>query len=618
MIFPFPRIFNSLWSRLVVSFMIFLGLFQLLAILQFLILPHSGFNTLAIFITAALLIASLVPKPQLQRQRFLTRRDLWASVSSLFFIVPVLVFCFGVNGIEHTASIGGIQGIDGVNHSVSIPNNSVSEHLTYIRGNYYPSGFYLGTAFIQESFSIKQGQASFSNGAYLYILQYLIYAYALSFILFYFLKLVISTVRLKYKNHPNDASLALSLGIPLSAFYLYSFLYNGFLTYFYILASVICAYIYLTEFILSKDKIKKQDALSLDSTNAWLMYGFLLLIFGASASWPLLAPPLILSGMLALYPKKLKGLLDRRVYLNYSLWVVILLFVIQLLPIYVQIVYAPQSNNTGINASGALKVFNSVLFATTIIGFMGIMLSGKVSHTIKKITSCIFGPLLLFVCALAGFQFFYTGELRYFVIKLTFVVNILALIGFIGFIAARVDNLKITRFAQDIFVILCPVLLFFCLIFMNTNPLRDIRSLFRTYSKEPKPQYFDEDVHELVGLGKEGKIDMSNSTILHYQSDSDKVYAHMQLPFWANAMQYDANEGEIKAINCIRELYNNLSFGTFSLDEQKQAIATINHCSEIARANNRKYYIVTDAQSLPHLKELFKGNVNIEFNALGN
>jgi hypothetical protein len=287
---PFPRVFSSLFSKVILSSLLFYGLFQLLSSILLFIWPEANyFKVIAIVITiatAGIIFASrnstAVPST------LFGRTDFFAMLAVSIFLIPIVLLCFSKNGVTHIASIGGIQGVDGVNHIAYLADISQDKKLDYEKGRYYPAGFHLVTSFAQDSFTIKQGDMRWEASARLFIIQYLISAFVLVYVAFLFVKQLTSDV-LRYRA--NNFVLAISLGVPLTLFYLIPFFYNAFLSHYYIIASTIACYIYLTEYTLIKNKTKfrKSDVL-LFKGNMTILFGALLLIYGASSSWPLFAP----------------------------------------------------------------------------------------------------------------------------------------------------------------------------------------------------------------------------------------------------------------------------------------------------------------------------------------
>jgi hypothetical protein len=149
------------------------------------------------------------------------------------------------------------------------------------------------------------------------------------------------------------------------------------------------------------------------------------------------------------------------------------------------------------------------------------------------------------------------------------------------------------------------------LVSTNANPLKDVRDLFRSVSNQEKPQFFDQDVSLYTKLSSEGKVTHFNSTLLHYDASRDKLFAHSQVPFWQNMMQYTAADADFHALHCNGRLYSNLAFGGYSDAEQTKLVNDIKDCAAMATQKGVAYYIVTDKASSEHLQSIFGNLVKI-------
>lgn len=609
--FPFPKICRSFFSRALVSVLIFYSLFQLVVTMNFILIPSAQFKVTAIFMTVIVLVAAQLTKAvptQKQRKMIISKQDLYALITAAIFVIPLVVYCFGPNGVFHSASIGSIQGIDGTNHSATIADTGSDQRLTYTKGSNYPAGFHLATAFVQKSVSVSQGSLGWVAAERLYILQYLLLAVALGFILFLLTKQLIYLLSGSFVTA--NLALSLSLGSALSIFYLFPFLYNGFLSYFYIIATMACALIYLAEF--AKIKQDTKNSLGLASGGVVFLLGYFVLAFGAMSSWALLAPPLIATGCMAIYPDRIKDLFKKSVYASKEFWLVILAVLVSLIPVYIQIAYAGSSSTvSGINATGALKLFSAGLYIAGLVLVAVLVLNQALNERMRDFLNSVATPLYIFVGILAAYQMFTEGEIRYYVIKTAIWLEIFILVLVCALIFNVFTNLMGSKPRYIWLIIAAPTLLFFSLFALNGNPIKDTRSLFRTYSNEAKPQYFDQDVEKFSQLGKAGAIDRFNGTLLHYQSDSGKFFAHMQIPTWANGMLYTPSHGVTEAENCNARIYENQLFGVFSESDQEALIKLINRCVQIARSNSRIYYIVTDEASAPFIASKF-GNPQVK------
>lgn len=614
---PFPKIFSSIFSRLIVSILLFYGIFQLIISFEFILFPATVFKNFSIVVVLVLVLASfLLRKRKSAPTSILNRNDLFATISASLFLVPIMLFCFTHGGVLRTADIGGIQGADGVNHYVSIAQVDKDQRITYVKGNAYPVGFHLTTAFIQDSVGINQGRISRLNGVQVYIAQYLLFGFLLSYSLFYLIKQGMGLIKSPEKyTFLDNIAMSLALGVPLSIFFLYPFLYNGFLHYYYICTTIVLAFIYAIEAekaerLTSIDN-KKEYIFSVEREKVWLVMTYLVLVFGASLSWPLIGPPLILIGVFYVFLREPRKLISPTSYRGVYPWIVIVGFLIQLIPLYFQVIYGDLNAAQGINALGALR---TPQYGTLVLGIaITTILVGlkKISENIKINIYNIFIPLYGFISLLALFQFFTVGELRYYVIKVSMLLEILILSLLVGLLSYGYKRSGLIGLRYGIILVALPAIIFMLTMSIAGNPLKDIRSLFRTYSREAKPEYFENDILVYEKLGDRDLIGDFNSMLLHYQNTSGKYFAHPQIPYWQNAMQYGADRNEIEAKNCHKKLYDNLLFGTYTKDEQTNLIATINECANLANVNGHDYYVITDRASVPYVKRVLSKNVKI-------
>jgi hypothetical protein len=137
----------------------------------------------------------------------------------------------------------------------------------------------------------------------------------------------------------------------------------------------------------------------------------------------------------------------------------------------------------------------------------------------------------------------------------------------------------------------------FSLFSVTANPLKDVRDLFRTAARAEKPMFFDADLSLYTKLGNAGQVDGFNTTLLHYDAEKKRYFAHMQIPFWANLMQYDAQDYDWLASACSGRLYTNLAFGTATAAEQRDLIREVKGCARFTRSRGEEYIIVTDPGS---------------------
>ena len=596
---PLPRIFSSLLSRLVVAFLLVFSIIQIAATLQFIMLPHSGFRTIALLcflLVIVMLLLSPTPPATPQRWKIVDNKDLGAVIVIAFFILPFAPIFAGQKSMEKIATIGSLQAIDATNHYAYIAEMTRSEHLNYSPGNNYPKGFHIAQGFIQNAVFKNQANLSWSSNAKLYFMDYMLWGSILAYSIFYlcisWLESSVGRLKDRYVRLQH-LIVALCLGPTLSLLYLLSFVNEGFLNYYYACITVTVGVVYLAE--ISSSKVK----------NEWWKFGYLLLVFGASASWPLLTAPLLLTAVFFILPDDLRrasSVLWRR-----SMIPVYAVFLLQLLPIYFQLHYAGLTGTQGINAQGGLREFHPYVLLAGLVILACIVCSRKVPEAHKNMILKVFAPFFGFIALLIIFQLFTLGEVRYYVLKTSLLIEILVLVLGAATLV-RVYNDNNTFKGAPLYGLLLPaipLLAGIVLISSVANPLKQDRDLFRAFAQEASPAYMGNDDSLYVQLGEQGKIKHFNSTALHYDVAQKKFFAHMQAPFWANMMQYDATDQDSQALRCIGFIYNNQLFGTFTPPEQLKLENKVRSCVQLANNRGAVFYIITDKASAPYIRAEF-------------
>lgn len=590
----FPAIINSYFSRYIVSTLLFYSVIQVAATIQFFLFPDSNFGILAIIISALTLLLAVVLYSKesvgVKPRSVFNWNDCIAFLCAAIFFVPMLFFVFSSDSVQ-LVSFGGIQGIDGVNHSAYIAEMNTSQHYVYKVGANYPGGFHIATAFIQNGLGVMQGDTSWLAAARYYIIQYAIFG---ALLLYGFYYLAISFVSILFKKvkliRTIRLGVALSLGTSIALLFFSSFLYHGFLNYFYICASIVFGLLYL----LSKPWAK-QDKL----TSAT---GFIILSLGASMSWPLWTPVVLLSALLYIlhefeFTKR-----------NVFSWKVLLLFLsvgLHLVPIYFQLKYSGSDASQGVNLTGGLRTFHYLLVGAS-VGGLAIIITGKYVHEAgRQLILQIFIPMFLLLGALLFLQYFTYGEIRYYTIKSALLIEMLAVVLYVATLASMyAQRVRSNSWYSVVFLPLTACIGVALLMAASGNPLQDARSLFRGGTTEEKPAFFDNDITKLSALGEEGKITKANVVSMHV-SDTGKLYTHAQAFYWADMMGYTGEIADREAYYCAGDINVNIFAQDFSDASQQKLIQLIRTCALNAKTNNITYYIITDEQSKGRLIELF-------------
>jgi len=612
---PTPKLFHSIVSRVIFALLLVLSLLQIAATLLFLVLPSAGFVALAVF-TAVLLaiLLHIIPTRRPAPTRWVSRADVASLLVIAFFMLPFTPIFAGQDSVRKIAEIGGIQAIDATNHYATLSEATYAEHFTYKPGYYYPRGFHLATGFIQNTVFDRQYDLGWRGNTALYFAQYLILGAAVAYLTYYFCLSLILLLRAKLDGFWQYCVVALCVGPMLALLYLIPFVNEGFLNYYYVCATVLMGALFLFEL---KDREVSEATewrtILQDDARRWQLVAYLLLVFGASVSWPLLVPPLVLIGVWCIVPPNLNLVALVRQLLTPRALLLWFAFLIQLIPIYFQLKYTVSDSTQGINLFGGLRVFHGLILLAGLGILVGLVVRPQADTAQKRALLTVFVPFFAFVGLLVVMQYFMTGEIRYYVIKSALLLEILLLgLGVAGlFYVYQQRGLPSAKYLLLLPVV--PLIALPLLLSTTPNPFKGSRDLLRDYSHEAKPPFFDQDVQTYARLGSEGKIAHFNSTALHYGQEQQKFFAHMQIAFWSNMMQYDASEGDYEALHCIGAVYSNLNFGTYSDKEQQEAITLIKKCATMAHERGETFYLITDADSAPLIYKTFGDLVTIVY-----
>jgi hypothetical protein len=311
----------------------------------------------------------------------------------------------------------------------------------------------------------------------------------------------------------------------------------------------------------------------------------------------------MLTGLLFVVPRQLisKELLKKIFSKSGFPLVVVVLF--QFLPIYFQLKYTADSSQ-GINAIGGLRQFHAYLLLAGFALLLWLVWSKKNDDAFKKLLLNVYMPMGAFIMLLVAMQLFTTGEVRYYAIKSGILLEVMLLALGAASLVWIATELKIRELKYVVALPLVLPVLMLLLISSIPNPLKDLRDLFRDYSHQEKPAFFDHDLSVYARLGSNGTIKHYNSTILHYNPSQGKLSAHMQVSYWANMMSYE-DTTDFNALLCNSTLYSNLAFGNFTDAEQNALVDKVKECARMAHDRGETYYIVTDKDSLPKMQETF-------------
>ncbi len=608
---PFPRIFRSVLARTVVGFLIVTGVVLVGALLQFAFFRHTGFRMLALLatLTAMLFVVwgARVKSDKSSPTVWFDKQDAAAVAVVAVFAIPVIL----LTGLWHGGSVlniakfGGIQSGDGSNHFVMTTELSKDQHLDYGLRTYYPKGFHIDVAFIQDSFYANQSMLRYGLNVRLFIVQYLFYGALLAYLLYYLCRMAADMLgeRLAGKAH---GWLAATLAVPLGFFYLLPFMYQGFINFYYVLALFAVGLMYLKEFY------EHRQAHGADSGH-WLLLNYLLFTFCIGMSWPLLLPLLMIIPALYLLPdnaawRDIPGWV--RSALRPAYWPLLAAFALQLLPLYMQLKYTQINGGQQFNTPGSVRAFHFGVFVLGLAVLAYTALARNIPEVWRRFTYNTFLPLYVFMLALIAFQYFSAGEIRYYSIKSGYLLELVVLAMVAALAVHACSNVRMPRLQRAALPVIVVGVGFMLLIGMNVNPLQEVREMFRSLSGFGKPAFYDGDTLHVVNVNSGTGNYGDNVATLHYDRLSDKINGDLMISNWSMVMTHDATT-TTPGRNCNSSLFIVDMYQDVSKGQQDDLKAQLRKCIAIARENHKPYYLVTDTDSVSYFRQLLGDGVVI-------
>ncbi|MGF7229600.1 MAG: hypothetical protein ACQR33_06520 [Candidatus Saccharibacteria bacterium] len=605
---PMPKILQSWVGRLFGAFFMVMIVLQIAATFQFLLFPSSGFVMAAfwaILAEAALLV--IVPKSTPKPHSIISKIDVFAVLVSAFFLLPFTPIFIGHHAMEHIAQIGSTQAIDGPHHYGMIANVGSQQHFTY-KTTYYPEGFHFMVAFAENTVINHQDAMSWKSNAILYFALYIVFGMLMAAGLYYLCLRWIQVLTGDDKELSTSVKVTVLLCLApiLAVLYLIPFIFEGFLNYYYVCSTFIVGLLYLSDLKFKGLKNSSSLVIVNDNQQRWNITAYLLLIYGASVSWPLLMPAFVLVGLVFMLPDNLRWRAIVQRWWNWKNLAVLSMLLLQPMPIYFQLKYLRgTTSGQAINYTGTLRDFHSLILLVGLTLVVVILCSRRIGAASKAIFSQIFIPLFLFDGLLVFMQYFTLGEVRYYVLKCLLLLEMLTLILSIGWLLHAYTN-KVSKIEAKYVALLAIVPFMAGLLLLGSlaNPLRDIRGVFRNYSGDMKPQFIDVDDGLYIKLGEAGKINHFNTAMLHYDKDKGLFFADPQVPVWADTLKYNGSDPDIRGANCL-----DISLQQILSTSQEDMVGTIKNCITMAHTRQETYYIVTDKISLPSVRAVFGTDV---------
>jgi hypothetical protein len=600
---PLPSIFRSWLARIVVSILLFYALFQLVVVMQFFVFPDSGFKTLSIL--TAMAIAALLavvrrraPKPV--QGPFVNRSDAVAGIAVACFVVPLVLLAGLLRGSPVAITqLASIQSYDAVNHFMGELEMGTAQHLTYRTVDYYPKGFHITTMFIQNGVGLNVANMGWGAVTRVFIGQYLVFGALLAYVLVYMCLALYRAITPKLASWLTETTLGLTVGVAGALLYLLPFTHQGFINYYYGIATAVCGLLYLLDMFQRPEGMFRPH---------WYVFGYFLLLFGLSMSWPLLIPPFLAIGILCMFPEKFS--MRHLVTGNWSWGALAALsaLLLQFIPIYFQLKYWALSTSGGLNTPGSITAFHFALLSVGLALVVYTALQSAFSRQLRRFVVVVYLPLYAFVGALVAFQYFTAGEIRYFAIKVAYSLEILLIVLAAALVVRWYASSSLPRLHIVATPVITVVLTAVLLNGITANPLLDLREMFRTWSQFGTPVFYDSDTARTAGLGVTGKLSNGNVVVLHFDALTQTLYGNLAVSKWANTMQIDKHIDE-PARHCADKLFPIVMFEAVGPDQQNTLRAELQKCVTLTNDAGRTFYVVTDDASEPYLRNALTGNV---------
>ncbi len=597
---PMPSIINSWFSRLVMALLMLWSTLAIAAALQLLINRHGGFHLIAIIVVVLTLVLIVLFGASARRVRLVSAKDIVALLAAGIFMLPFAPILLGHNSFQQIAKIGSVQIVDATVHYDDLAAETKTQNLDYYHAHYYPRGFHVGSGFMEDSLYGGPRTLSWKANAISYLVHYMFMSMLLGFVLVYLGYGLLALVNPPLVDSVSVISAAGSIGV-VAALYLLVFMNEGFYNYYYICAAILAGALYVLDIAAPK---MRDSLASRRAIDAWPVVGYLLITAGASYSWPIFTPAILLTPLI-LVANGWRSFRLGPVLRNWWNIIVGLAVSAHLLAFYFQVHYDTKHS---LNAGGAIQTFNQPLVLILTVVFVIVLASNRLTTAAKNRLLAVVLPYQVVVLFLLALQYFTTGSAHYYLIKTTMLLEMMLLAVAVVYLVMLLSQMKIGGLLR---LLVAPILVLFVVFgtsAMLPQPLHEIRALFRDYSSEPKPPLLDSDTYLVAKLGTEGKLIHYNLSVLHYDPATDHFYAHAQIGQWANSM---GNKVTNEYGVCFSRQYNALAYGSPGPAQSQEIIAGVKDCAVHAHQAGRTYYLVTDQTSVPKLRALFGDSVQL-------
>lgn len=623
---PMPRLMRSAVGRLVMGLLYTTALLQVAAVVQFFAARSSAF-AVAAAITAVGNSAFVLLTPArcrtVQRIAVVTLSDAGALLAAFVFLAPFIAFVAGHQLSLRIADIGGAQNIDGINQFMLIGDQLRNQHLTYgmsrafggfgdaVGGYGVPLGFYTMLAFVESTFFASHAALGWHGAELLYFVDYMVAGALLAFgavkLCHTWLDLLGESAppRLVGRSVPLLAGIAAAM--PLVLFYQLNLVFLGFLSYVYVLVISIASLLCLVEFRRGDDGTESRAPRPALERASYLI-GALVLLYGVSATWPLLVPALLVTMLVSL--SRSGSLAPRREGLRTLVSpagvAVIAGLALQLVPVYFQFHYGPGLTGQ-VNVASDIGEFRySVLLAAAAL----VVLVASIRWVPvwpRRLTIDVLVPLLILVSAVTVEQLFTIGSATYYAVKSAMLPDILTIALGTAVLFAWLARSRVAQPLQLLMVTALPAVVMLALVGTVPAVLRDARLLFPGHGNVDVGPNFTSDAQQFVQLGLAGKLGHYNAISLHWDTTQHAFTTGMELPYWANALTYDASPDDRQASHCFTAAYSTWGTGRTDAAEQSLLLSQIKSCARLAADHGRTYYVVTDPGSVLYVSILTHG-----------
>lgn len=612
---PMPRLMRSVVGRLVMGLLYTTALLQIAAVVQFLVARTSGF-TVAAGITAlgSAVFFLLTPARcrSVQRIAVVSVSDAGALLAAAVFLVPFAAFVAGHQLPVRIAEIGGAQNVDGINQFMLIGDQLRNQHLTYgmpgvfggfgdsTNGYGVPLGFYTMLAFVDNTFFPTHAALAWQGAESLYFTEYMVAGALLAFgavklcHTWFELLRETGTSRLIERLVPLLAGIAVA--IPLVLFYEVNLVWLGFLSYLYVLLISLVSILCLVEF-RRRDEAEESPMRRLSLDRAIYLIGALVLLYGVSATWPLLVPALLVTLLVSLSRSGL--LVALRAFVSLSGILILAGLALQLIPIYFQFHYG--GGLTGqVNIASDIGQFRYfMLLAASGVVVLAVSMRW-VPLWSRRLTIDVVVPMLIVVSAVAAEQLFTIGTATYYAVKSAMLPDIVTIALGTATLFAWLVRSRLVQPLQLLLLTALPAVAMLGLVGTVPSVLRDARLLFPGHGNVDVGPNFTPDAQHFVQLGLAGKLGHYNAVSLHWDTTQQAFTTSMELAYWANSLTYDASAYDREASHCFAAAYSTWGSGVDAA-EQSSLLSQIKRCARLAADHGQTYYVVTDPGSVPYV-----------------